>query len=209
MDDSDFYNFLVESFTNAEKHLKEGGAFYVFYASREHRNFENALEQVGLTTKQQLIWVKNSLIIGRQDYQWQHEPCLYGWKEGAAHYFTEDRSLATIIENKQDFENMKKEDMKKLLEEIFQIPTSCIRENRPTRSDLHPTMKPIKLCAKLIQNSTKPGETVLDLFGGSGSTLMACEQIDRTCYMMELDPKYCDVIIQRWEEYTGQKVVKL
>ena len=209
MDDTEFYNFLLESFTNGARLLKEGGAYYIWYASREHTNFENALEKAQLTYKEQLIWVKNVFVFGRQDYQWQHEPCLYGWKQGAGHYFIEDRTKATIIESKQDFENMKKEDMKKLLEEIFQLPTTCIKEKRPTRSDLHPTMKPITLCAKLIANSTKPGEAVLDLFGGSGSTLMACEQIGRKCYMMELDPKYCDIIIQRWEDYTGKKAIKL
>lgn len=204
-----YEEFIYNAYKNAANLLKEGGAYYIWYASREHRKNENALEKAGLIYKEQLVWIKNNFVLGRQDYQHQHEPCLYGWKEGAGHYFIDDRTKTTIIESKQDFENMKKEDMKKLLEEIFQLPTTCIKENKPQKSDLHPTMKPITLCAKLIANSTKPGEAVLDLFGGSGSTLMACEQIGRKCYMMELDPKYCDIIIQRWEDYTGKKAIKL
>lgn len=211
MTDDDFYNFLVKAFKNATNQLKPGGAFYIWYASREHINFENALNESGLEVHEQLIWVKNTFTFSRQDYKWMHEPCLYGWKEGNAHYFIEEYNHPTIIEDKLDFEKMKKEDMKKILEEIYseKLPTTIIRENKPVRSDLHPTMKPIKLCARLIQNSTKPGESVLDLFGGSGSTLIACEQLGRKCYMMEYDPHYVDVIINRWEDFTGQKAVKL
>ena len=211
MSDEDFREFLNRAFSNAKQVLKDGGAFYIFHASRFQRTFENALEENELQVKQQLVWVKNSLVMGRQDYQWMHELCFYGWKSGASHYFIDNRKLTTIIEDKLDFEKMKKEDMKKILEEIYseKLPTTIIRENRPVRSDLHPTMKPIKLCARLIQNSTKPGESVLDLFGGSGSTLIACEQLGRKCYMMEYDPHYVDVIINRWENFTGQKAVKL
>lgn len=180
MTDDDFYNFLVKAFKNATNQLKPGGAFYIWYASREHINFENALNESGLEVHEQLIWVKNTFTFSRQDYKWMHEPCLYGWKEGNAHYFIEEYNHPTII-----------------------------REDKPVRSDLHPTMKPIKLCARLIQNSTKPGESVLDLFGGSGSTLIACEQLGRKCYMMEYDPHYVDVIINRWEDFTGEKAVKL
>ena len=161
--------------------------------------------------KQCLIWVKNGFNFGRQDYKWMHEPCLYGWKEGAAHYFVEEYNHPTVIEDKVDFEKMKKEDMKKLLEEIFKEKqaTTVIRENKPVVNDLHPTMKPLKMCAELIKHSTKKQERVLDLFGGSGSTLMSCEQLDRVCYTMEFDPKYVDVIIERWENFTGQKAVLL
>ena len=211
MEESKFYNFLLKTFNNAKQVLKEGGAFYIFHASRFQKTFENTLEENDLQVKEQLIWVKNTFVIGRQDYQWQHEPCFYGWKSGASHYFIDKRNIPTIIEDKLDFEKMKKEDMKKILEEIYseKLPTTIVRENKPVRSDLHPTMKPIKLCARLIQNSTKPGESVLDLFGGSGSTLIACEQLGRKCYMMEYDPHYVDVIINRWEDFTGQKAVKL
>jgi site-specific DNA-methyltransferase (adenine-specific) len=209
MTNEDFKEFLNRAFANANRLLKDGGAYYVWYATREQVNFEEQLNANGLPVREQLIWVKNSLVLGRQDYQWMHEPCMYGWKDGAAHYFTDNRKLTTIIEDKLDFESMKKEDLKKLLEEIYEFPSTIIRENRPVKSDLHPTMKPIRMCAKLISNSTKPGETVLDLFGGSGSTLIACEQLGRKCYMMEYDPKYVDVIIKRWEDFTGEKAIKI
>lgn len=211
MTDSEFYEFLDKVFENATNQLKPGGAFYIWYASREHINFENALNENDLRVHEQLIWVKNTFTFSRQDYKWQHEPCLYGWKNGEAHYFIEEYNNPTIIEDKIDFEKMKKEDMKSLLEEIYSdhVAKTIIRENKPTTSELHPTMKPIKMCAKLIRNSTRPGEIVLDLFGGSGSTLIACEQLGRKCYTMELDPHYVDVIIQRWEKYTGKKAVKL
>lgn len=211
LDETEFYEFLCKAFENANEILKPGGAFYVWYASKEHINFENALKENGLETKQQLIWVKQHFNFGRQDYKWQHEPCLYGWKEGSGHYFKEEYNHPTIIEDKIDFEKMKKEDMKSLLEEIYSdhVAKTIIRENKPTINDLHPTMKPVRMCAKLIRNSTRPGEIVLDLFGGSGSTLMACEQLDRKCLIMEYDPVYADTIINRWEQFTGQKAVLL
>lgn len=133
-----------------------------------------------------------------------------GWKDGAGHYFTDDRTQTTVIEDKmQDFKKMKKEELVKILEDIYQdkVSTTVINENKPLVNDLHPTMKPLKLLAKLIKNSSRMHENILDLFGGSGSTLIAAEQVQRTCYMMELDPKYCDVIVKRWEELTGNKAI--
>jgi site-specific DNA-methyltransferase (adenine-specific) len=130
--------------------------------------------------RQQLIWVKNNLILGMNDYHFKHEPCFYGWKDGAAHYFVNDRTQTTVIE-----------------------------EAKPQASKLHPTMKPIKLLARHIRNSSKKSEKVIDLFGGSGSTLMACEELGRKCYMMEYDPQYVDVIIKRWEDFTGRKAEKI
>lgn len=166
---------------------------------------------MGWKVRQCLIWNKNAINIGRQDYQWKHEPCLYGWKDGAGHYFIDDRTQATVYEDKIPvFSKMKKEEMRELLEQIYadKISTTVMNEDKPQLSAEHPTMKPIKLMARLIKNSTRPGEIVLDTFGGSGSTLIACEQLNRTCYMMELDPKYVDVIIDRWEQLTGKKAVK-
>ena len=209
MSDEDFKEFLNRAFNNANKLLKDGGAFYVWYATREQVNFEEQLTRNAMPVREQLIWVKNSLVLGRQDYQWQHEPCMYGWKDGASHYFVDNRKLTTIIEDKLDFEKMSKNELKELLEEIYEFPSTIIRENRPVKSDMHPTMKPVRMCAKLISNSTKPNEKVLDLFGGSGSTLIACEQLGRKCYMMEYDAKYVDVIIDRWETFTGKKAVKI
>ena len=142
--------------------------------------------------------------MGRQDYQWIYEPCLYGWKEGAAHYFTNSRGETTVLDGSQDFKKMKKEELVELLEKLFDT-TDVIRENKPSKSELHPTMKPVALFARLIRNSSRRGEIVLDLFGGSGTTMMACEQLGRKAYLMEYDPHYADVIVKRWEEYTGKK----
>lgn len=149
------------------------------------------------------------MVLGRQDYQWKHEPCLYGWKDGAGHYFTDDRKNTTVIEDAKmmDFKSMKKDELIDLLNDIFaeKVSTTIIDEKKPAASEFHPTMKPLKLIGRLVKNSSHPGENVLDTFGGSGSTLMVCEQLDRTCYTCELDPKYADVIIERWETYTGEK----
>lgn len=208
MEENKFLEFLTKAFHCLNISLKKGGAFYVWFASREHINFETALNKNGLEVRQELIWNKNSLILGRQDYQWKHEPCLYGWKDGDSHYFIDDRKQTTVIEDKKpDIKKMKKEEMQKLLEEIYSDKTSTtiINEDKPTVNDLHPTMKPIKLIARQVKNSSKVGEKVLDLFGSSGSTIITCEQLDRKCYTMEYDPKYVDVIIKRWEEFTSKK----
>jgi len=211
MDNESFRNFLHSAFKCANQSLKPGGAFYIWYADSEDINFRTACVDNDLLIKQCLIWVKNGFNFGRQDYKWKHEPCLYGWKDGAGHYFVEEYNHPTVIEDEIDLDGMKKEEMKKLLEEMLadQTPTTIIHENKPLKNDLHPTMKPIKMCANLIKNSSKQDEIVLDLFGGSGSTLITCEQLHRTCYMMEYDTCYVDVIIQRWENFTGEKAVKL
>ena len=204
-----FQEFLNKAFTNMNEALKPGGAFYIWHASRTQREFETALNEAGLEVRQQLIWNKNSLVLGRQDYQWKHEPCMYGWKEGS-HYFINARTETTTIEEPLDLEKLTKDEMKTLLQTIYQeTPTTVIDEHRPSKNTDHPTMKPIKLIGRLIRNSSKPGEKVLDLFGGSGSTLIASEELDRKCYMMEYDAKYVDVIINRWEEFTGRKAEKI
>ncbi len=180
MKNDEFKEFLKSAFTRMYEVMKEGAPFYVWYASREHINFESALNECELPVRQQLIWVKSSLVIGRQDYQWKHEPCLYGWKEGASHKWYSDRSQTTVLEF-----------------------------DKPNKSELHPTMKPLDLFGYLIQNSSRKGDNVLDLFGGSGTTLITSEKIDRNSFTMELDPKFCDVIIKRWEELTGKKAEKI
>jgi DNA modification methylase len=167
--DTAFQAFLLAAFNNIHYAMKPGAAAYVFHADIEGLNFRRAFEEAGFETRQCLIWVKNSLVLGRQDYQVKHEPILYGWKSGEAHYFVEDRTQTTVIE-----------------------------ENKPSKNGEHPTMKPVSLIGRLVSNSSKAGWIVLDPFGGSGSTLMCCEQLQRTCYMMELDPKYCDVIVRRY-----------
>ena len=211
MDDLSFYNFLLDFYTNMMDVLKEGGAFYIFHADSESLNFRGALKEAGGTVKETLIWVKNALVLGRQDYQWKHEPCLYGWKEGAGHYFIDDRCQTTVFEDDSALQKMSKEQLIQLVKQIQEEQTPCtiIHENKPMKNDLHPTMKPINLIGRLVKNSSRENENVFDGFGGSGSTLIACEQLNRNAYLMELDPKYIDVQIKRWEEFTGKKAVKI
>ena len=177
-EDAAFLDFLAEAFYSADAVMKPGAAFYIWHADSEGYNFRAACKHIGWTVRQCLIWNKNSLVMGRQDYQWKHEPCLYGWKDGAPHTWNSDRKQTTVI----DFD-------------------------RPNRNDIHPTMKPIGLFDYLIQNSSRSGDLVLDTFGGSGTAIMACEQDNRTCYTMELDPRYVDATIERWETFTGEKAV--
>lgn len=212
MDDVAFVGFLTAAFNCAIQAMRPGAAFYVWHADSKGFEFRSALKEVGMTLRETLIWVKNALVLGRQDYQWKHEPCLYGWKDGAAHYFTEDRAQSTVIEDAAvDYRKLKKDELLKIVLELTsdKIPTTVIYENKPTKNDIHPTMKPVKLMARLIRNSTRPKELVLDLFGGSGSTMIAAEQIDRRCFMMEFDPKYCDAILARWEKLTGEEAEKI
>lgn len=209
--DEQFKHFLYKCFNNASTNLKEGGSFYVWHGDSETINFRNACNENKLTVRQCLIWVKNGFNFGRQDYKWKHEPCLYGWKDGASHYFIEEYNHPTIIEDKIDIDLLKKDELKKILSDILSdnYPTTVIHEDKPLKNDVHPTMKPINLLSPLIRNSSKKEEIVLDLFGGSGSTLISAEQLNRKCYMMEYDPKYVDVIIDRWETLTGNKAVLL
>lgn len=211
MENNEFAEFLNKAFENANELLKQGGSFYVWHADTEGLNFRIACKKNGLTVKSCLIWVKNNAILSRADYHWKHEPCLYGWKEGASHYFTNDFTQTTVIEDKIDVNKLNKEELKKLVKNLLSDnkPTTIIHEDKPLVNDLHPTMKPIKLIALLVRNSSKPQEKVIDLFGGAGSTLIACEQLNRKCYTMEYDPKYCDVIIKRWEQFTGKKAYKI
>jgi site-specific DNA-methyltransferase (adenine-specific) len=208
MSGAGFLKFLTDAFDNLRENTKEGGAFYIWHAAIETQNFWQACTDAQLQVRQQIIWVKNIFVMGRNDYQWKHEPCLYGWVDGAAHYFISDRTKDTIIaDDTVDFDKLKKEEAIELLKKIFEEhePSSVIFEDRPTRAEIHPTMKPINLFATLMKNSSRSGEKVLDLFGGSGTTIMAAEQLNRTAYVMEFDPKYADAIIQRWEDFTGEK----
>ena len=176
-----FEEFLTNAFNAANANMEKGASFYIFHSDVYSYWFRKALiNTVDLELRENLIWVKNSMVLGRQDYQWRHEPCLYGWKKGASHNWFSDRKQTTVMEF-----------------------------DRPTKSVEHPTMKPIPLFAYLIQNSSQEGWNVYDSFGGSGTTIMACEQLDRNGFSMELDPHYCDVIINRWETYTGKKAEKI
>lgn len=179
MEDEAFRAFLTDAFIAANEVLASGASFYIFYADTEGYNFRGACRDMEWKVRENLIWNKNSLCLGRQDYQWKHEPILYGWKEGTHRWFN-DRKQTTVI----DFD-------------------------KPLKSEEHPTMKPVGLVAYLIGNSSKAGEIVLDSFGGSGTTLIACEQLGRKCRTMELDPHYVDVIVERWEKLTGRKAEKV
>lgn len=176
MPPAEFEEFLEKAFKAMDGVLKPGGAFYVWHASRTSGQFLEALSNAGMEVRQQLIWVKNALVLSRQDYQWKHEPCFYGWKEGAAHWFTDSRTETTVLEF-----------------------------DKPLRNGDHPTMKPVPLFGYLAKNSSQRGQIVLDPFCGSGTTVVACEQLSRKAAGMELDPRYCDVIVKRWEALTGRK----
>jgi site-specific DNA-methyltransferase (adenine-specific) len=199
MDGDSFYQFLYDFYTALGAYTKAGGSWYVWYSEAEGINFRKALIDSGILLKQNLVWVKNNIVLGRQDYQNKHESCLYGWKEGAAHYFVDNRTKTTVIEDNVNIAKLTKEQMKKMLTEILseKTPTTVLRADKPHKSVEHPTMKPILLIAPLIQNSSKEGWIVSDAFLGSGSTMVAAHQLNRKCYGMELDPKYCQVIVDR------------
>ena len=176
MGDDQFRQFLRDAFVTADTMMKKGAVFYIWHADSEGYNFRGACKDVNWQVRQCLIWKKSSLVMGRQDYHWKHEPCLYGWKDGSAHLWATDRKQTTILEF-----------------------------DKPFRNGEHPTMKPVALFEYQMLNNTKGGDLVLDLFGGSGTTILAAEKHGRHAAVMELDPKYCDVIVKRWEDFTGKK----
>ena len=176
MSNDNFREFLKQAFNCADKFMKKGGVFYIWHADSEGYNFRGACADIEWQVRQCLIWVKQTMVMGRQDYHWKHEPCLYGWKAGASHLWASDRKQTTLLEF-----------------------------DRPSRNEEHPTMKPVALFEYQMLNNTKKGGIVLDLFGGSGTTIIAAEKNGRKARVMELDPKYCDVIVKRWEDFTGKK----
>ena len=210
MDDNSFYQFLYDFYTALGTFTKQGGSWYVWHTDNERINFTKAFQDAGMYFSQCLIWVKNNLVLGRLDYQKKHETCLYGWKEGAGHYFTNQRTNTTVIEDKLDIKKLTKDEMKKMLTEMLSDKTksTIIHCDKPHQSDLHPTMKPILLLAPLIENSSRVGEIVADGFLGSGSTMVAAHQLKRRCYGMELDPKYCQVIIDRMKKLDPTLIIK-
>jgi len=175
MGDEPFRQFLRDAYVAADAVMKAGAVFYIWHADSEGYNFRGAAKDAGWTVRQCLIWKKQTMVMGRQDYHWKHEPCLYGWKDGAAHLWATDRKQTTVLEF-----------------------------NRPQRNGEHPTMKPVELFEYQMLNNTKGSDVVLDSFAGSGTTAIACEKHGRIARLMELDPKYCDVIIKRWQDFTGQ-----
>lgn len=214
MDGSLFRQFLLQAFSRAIEVCRTGAAAYIFHADTEGENFRAMFREAGWELHGCLVWVKNSMVLGHADYQWQHEPCLYGWKPGARHYFTSDRSVTTVIDDAkpEDLKKMKKDQLlewaTKAQEFLSRQESTVLRYDKPRANSEHPTMKPVPLCGHLVKNSSRPGQLVLDTFGGSGSTLIACEQLLRRCYVMEFDPRYVDVIVDRWESFTGQKAVR-
>lgn len=176
MADGQFRQFLRDAYVAADAVMKPGAVFYIWHADSEGYNFRGAAQDAGWKVRQCLIWKKQSLVMGRQDYHWRHEPCLYGWKEGAGHLWASDRKQTTILEF-----------------------------DRPARSAEHPTMKPVALFEYQMLNNTKGSDSVLDSFGGSGTTLIAAEKNGRIARLMELDPRYVDVIINRWQAFTGRQ----
>ena len=215
MDSTSFRAFLNDMYSAVADVSDPGAGAYIFHADSEGVAFREEFERAGFLLKQCLIWVKNSFVLGRQDYQWRHEPILYGWKDGAAHYFTDKRNLATVIDEsgKPDPGNMSREDLEELVSILYDAvedePTSIIYCDKPLRNAEHPTMKPTRLIAKLIENSSKVGWIVLDPFGGSGSTLIAAEATGRKARLIELDPKFCDVIVKRYASVTGKNDITL
>ncbi len=206
MGDNQFRNFLIDLFSSASQWTKAGGPIYVAHADTETINFRSALVEAGFLQKQCLIWVKHHFALGRSDYKYQHEPILYGWKPGAAHQWFGEFNKVTVMDEEPDYRNMDKSSLVNYCRQLRnQLNTTIIREDKPTRSDEHPTMKPVNLIVHMIRNSSARQNTVLDLCGGSGSTLIACEKLRRQARLMEIDPAYCDVIIRRWQEFTGQQ----
>lgn len=216
--DKEFLKFLFDFYSAAWGAMKPGAAIYVAHADMEGLNFRSAFKSAGFKLSGCLVWRKNSLVLGRSDYQWIHEPILYGWKEGAAHKFYGGRKQTTVsdigISNSPFIKMPDGRWQIKIGEErlivssdskVEFVEDSIFNEMRPSRNDVHPTMKPVALIERMLKNSAKPGNLILDSFGGSGSTLMACERLGMSARLIELDAKYCDVIVKRWQDYTGKK----
>lgn len=216
MSDDDFRKFLAAAYAAADSVMRPGAAFYIWHADSEGFNFRAAARDVGWPIRQCLIWRKNTLVLGRQDYQWQHEHCLYGWKLGAGHAFYGGRKQTTVRDLQQHgVPLLQLPDGRWQLSaggrmfviegeaSVEEVSPSVINEAKPKANDSHPTMKPVALFERQILNSTSPGQVVLDSFGGSGTTLICCEKHHRHARIMELDEKYCDVIVKRWQEFAG------
>lgn len=206
MPDDAFHAFLTAAFAAAEDVLVDGGALYAFYKELGSGVFLSALAAAGLTFRQELVWVKNQPVLGGARYQNMYEPCIFATKGGGYAVWNGGRRERSALEH---IDLMNEEELRTALRQLLdQEATDVLREPKPRRSDLHPTMKPVRLLARLIRNSTNEGDLVFDPFGGSGSTLIACEQLGRRCRMVELDPAYCDVIVRRWEAFAGRKAVR-
>lgn len=205
------YDILVQAMSNAKEASADDAAYYVFSPPGGDMGLMMMMmRDAGLRVRHHLVWVKNAptFSMRRLDYDYKHEAILYTW--GERHHFYGGVSN-TVFEDELDIDQLKKDELVKIVKDLLgeARPTSVIKENKPLKNDLHPTMKPVTLVGRLMTNSSQKDEIVLDLFGGSGTTMIAAEQLGRRCYMMELDPHYCDVIIARWEKLTGKEAVKI
>lgn len=211
MSDKKFLNFLTDAFGVMLGVLKNGGAFYIWHGDSEGYNFRQAVKNCNGRVRECLIWVKNSFVFGRMDYHYRHEPCLYGWKEGAGHYWEGRRDLSTVFdETRADWKKMNKEQLIEELKRVDnEIKTSIIYEDNPKKSEEHPTMKPVRLFERLMLNSSKAEDIVLDPFGGSGTTIITAAKTGRYARSMELDPHYCDVIRKRWTTWAKENGVEV
>lgn len=219
MDDGSFRQFLFDIYVTAFSVMRTGAPAYIAHADTEGLNFRAAFKEAGFKLSGCLIWRKNSMVLGRSDYQWQHEPILYGWKPGSAHSWYGARNKTTIMEMGESvFQQVGEHEWQICLGEqtlvirgegttVERVSGSVFFEEKPNRNGEHPTMKPVGLIQRMLENYTQRSDVVLDLFGGSGSTLMACQVIGRRARLMELDPKYVDVIVRRWQDFTGQKAI--
>jgi len=208
MSDQDFGDFMAQALTNMYGHTKAGGAIYVCYADAKSSTVPAILQGVGWMHKQTIIWVKDTPVLSRQDYNWQHEPILYGWKPGKGHYFSQDFTQKTIVDDARNLKGKKHADLVEIITGLLEcIPSTIVEVDKPARSPEHPTMKPVDLVMRFIGNSSRRKDLVLDLFGGAGSTMIAAEKTGRRAHLMELEPKFADVIITRWQNLTGEHAI--
>lgn len=219
MSDSKFRAFLLDAYTAMFAVMKPGAPIYVAHADTEGLNFRSTFREAGFKLSGCLIWRKNSLVLGRSDYQWMHEPILYGWKPGAAHRWYGGRKLTTIVEHGEGGPIRQREDGSWVIQvgdqvlvvsgdaKLEESPSSVIYHDKPSRSELHPTCKPVALIEKMLRASARPGDIIVDAFGGSGSTMIAADRMGMSARLMELDPKFVDVIARRYWQYTGRRPV--
>lgn len=207
MSPEEFAAFIKSALKTTSTAMQEGACIYVFYAEIESIAFHQAFRSAGFKYSQTLVWIKHMATLSRQDYNWRHEPALYGWKEGAGHYYGQDYTQTTVIEGGVNPSDLTREELIDLFNKVVEGSTT-LHENKPIRNDIHPTMKPVALYERLLRNSSEPNDHVLDPFGGSGTLLIAAHKLGRISYLNELSPRYVDQIIRRAQEATGLQAVR-
>jgi len=209
MTPAEFRAFIGEAMRVTFEVSQPGACIYVAYAELESMSFRQAFDEAGWKYSQTLVWVKNAAVMGRQDYNWRHEPLLYGWRPGAGHYFNQDFTQTTVIDETPNYRKMSKDELVALLEgQRDAMATTVVYEDKPNRNALHPTMKPVSLCQRMVVASSRTGDVVYDPFGGSGSTAIAAHKANRVAVLNELDPRYVDVIVERLSAFAGQPAVR-